>query len=533
MPKTQLQMIWSKGRKPPDARPARGYVLRPFRVEDGRAYCALMAAAGFEGWDAKRLAEWRDKALPNGIFLAEHKRSGTLAATAVAVHRPQPLHPSGGELGWVAARPDHAGKGLGLAVCAAAVRRFLAAGYTRIYLQSDDHRFAAMRVYCRLGFVPFLCAADHAARWKRVFGELGIQFSRHKCVQAPRTRSAASRRNVPWRQAAEQRERQRIFCEELDDFLPKRILDFHAHVAPRGVFPVGQPYRCAGHALAKYDLKDLAADMDAAFPGRKTAAVCFGFPHVEYDRVRNDRYLAEHCDRKRFFPFRLFDPNENDPTAVRADIVAGGFLGLKPYLNYVRKPNPNDVEIREMLPDWIMEIANDIGLIVMLHIPRKERLADPLNQRQLVALCRSWPKAKIVLAHVGRAYFLRNVVGWLDDLKDLPNLWYDLAMVNHWEVMEHLFCTVPSDKVLFASDAPIALAPGKSVEINHQYSYITPVSWKLSIADPDGKIRYTSFLYEELRAIRHAVERLGLGRAFVEGLFYRNGMRLLGRDARG
>jgi hypothetical protein len=100
-------------------------------------------------------------------------------------------------------------------------------------------------------------------------------------------------------------------------------------------------------------------------------------------------------------------------------------------------------------------------------------------------------------------------------------------MVNHWEVMEYLFSHVPAEKILYATDAPIALAPGKSVEINHQYSYITPAPWSLSIADTQGRLQYTSFLYEELRAIRRAVERLGLGRSFVKGLFYDHGMALL------
>ena len=267
--------------------------------------------------------------------------------------------------------------------------------------------------------------------------------------------------------------------------------------------------------------------MKAAYRGRESSAVCFGFPHNDYEMARNNRYVAEACDGKRFFPFRLFDPKAKDHEAVCAEIMDGGFLGLKPYLNYVRKPDPNDVEIHEMLPPWIMKIADELGLIVMLHIPRKERLSDPLNQKQIVELCRQYPGAKIVLAHIGRAYYVKNIVGYLDKFKGLPNLWYDLAMVNNWEVLEYLFRTVPADKVLYATDVPIALAPGKSVEINHQYSYITPAPWSLSIADTGGKIRYTSFLYEEVRAIRKAVERLGLGRKFVEGLFHDNGMRLL------
>jgi hypothetical protein len=65
------------------------------------------------------------------------------------------------------------------------------------------------------------------------------------------------------------------------------------------------------------------------------------------------------------------------------------------------------------------------------------------------------------------------------------------------------------------------------VEINDQYTYVTPVPWDLSISDEHRKLIFTSFLYEELRAIRRAVERVGFSRDFVRGLFYENGIQLL------
>jgi len=330
-----------------------------------------------------------------------------------------------------------------------------------------------------------------------------------------------------WRETTKHERNRKIFEQELEDFLPEKILDFHVHILNEGVVPAGETYSCAGHHIAKYDLDDLAQDLQQAYPGRGTYAVCFGSPHAEYDRELNNRYVAEHCDGQRFFPLRLFDPHESDREAVREDIVTNGFLGLKPYLNYVGKSDPEDVEIADMLPAWIMEVADELGLIVMLHIPRKQRLADPLNQRQVVELCRSYPKARIVLAHVGRAYFLRNITGNLKNLKDLPNLYYDVAMLNNWEVLEYLFKNVAPERILYATDTPIALAPGKSVEINDQYTYVTPVPWKLSISDDHRKLVFTSFLYEELRAIRKAVERLGLSGRFVRRLFYENGMALL------
>jgi len=332
-----------------------------------------------------------------------------------------------------------------------------------------------------------------------------------------------------WRETTKHERNKRVFEEELDMFLPEKVLDFHVHVAGEGVVPDGTDYLCAGHPISKYDMDDLRQDMTELYPRRDTYAVCFGLPHKAYNQKVNDVYVAEHCDGKRFFPFRLFDPENDQPANVRKEIEEMGFLGLKPYLNYVRKEDPNDVEIREMLPDWIMEIANDLELIVMLHIPRKQRLADPLNQKQVVELCERYPKAKIVLAHVGRAYFVKGVVGYLDNFKGLQNLWYDLAMVSNPDVLEYVFRTVPQEKILYATDLPIAVAPGKSVEINDQYTYVTPVPWKLSISDEHKKLVFTSFLYEELRGIKQAVSRAGLGDDFVQGLFFGNGMRLLGR----
>jgi predicted TIM-barrel fold metal-dependent hydrolase len=332
-----------------------------------------------------------------------------------------------------------------------------------------------------------------------------------------------------WRETTRHQRNRVLFDEEFDAFLPSRILDFHIHVWNEGVIPPGQAFSCGGHALAAYDLDMLARDLAELYPRRETSGVCFGLPDTGYDLERNNDYVAERCDHRRFFPLRLFDPQRDTPETLWADLESKRFLGLKPYLNYVRKPDPNAVEIPEMLPDWAMEMVDRLGLLVMLHIPRSGRLADPLNQRQLGALCERYPRAQIVLAHVGRAYFLRNIVGQLDCLKGLPNLYFDLAMLNHWEVLEYLFQQTDPRRILYATDTPIALAPGKSVEINNQYTYVTPVPWELSISDEHHRLVFTAFAYEELRAIKKAVERLGLGRDFVEGLFYENGMTLLNR----
>jgi len=329
-----------------------------------------------------------------------------------------------------------------------------------------------------------------------------------------------------WRETTKHERNLKIWLQELDEFVPGKVLDFHMHVWNKATMPAGQTYDCVGHAISGYDFEQLNQDLAGVYPGRQSAAVCFGMPSIEYDLAENNRYVAAGCDHRRFFALRLIDPSE-DPAKVRQDVLDNGFLGFKPYLDYVRKDDSDLVEIHEMLPADIMRIADELSLIVMLHIPRKDRLADPLNQKQIVELCTAWPRAKIILAHIGRAYFLQNVVGHLDNLKGLPNLYFDLTMVSNWEVLEYTFQQVPHHKIIHGTDTPLAIAPGTSVEINNQYTYITPTPWSLSISDEHGKIVFTSFLYEQLRAMKKAVQRLGLPKKFVEDMFYNNGMELL------
>lgn len=176
--KEQLQLLWP-GRllkSPPEVVVPEGYEMRRFRRQDAPAYVRLMHAAGFVNWSEAKLREWLPRVVAGGFFVVVEKASGELVATAMATRNPSVVHPKGGELGWVAADPLHAGKGLGLAVCAAVTRRFLETGYRRLYLRTDDYRLPAIKTYLRLGWVPFLFAPDMKERWRVACKELGWPF---------------------------------------------------------------------------------------------------------------------------------------------------------------------------------------------------------------------------------------------------------------------------------------------------------------------------------------------------------------------
>lgn len=175
----QLQMLWPEDRlgDPPPHRVCIGYALRQYRDSDREAYLQLMHAAGFTQFTAQKTDQIARSVLPGGFFVMEHVDTGELAASCIAKHNPSETHPNGGELGWVAALPQHRGRELGRAVCEAAVRRFLQAGYQRIFLLTDDHRLAAIKVYFRLGFQPYLVAPGMPERWRRICRKLDQQFT--------------------------------------------------------------------------------------------------------------------------------------------------------------------------------------------------------------------------------------------------------------------------------------------------------------------------------------------------------------------
>ena len=332
-----------------------------------------------------------------------------------------------------------------------------------------------------------------------------------------------------WKETTEKETNRLIYEGEIRDFIPDRILDFHVHVFNEDILPDGDPgFALPGARIRSYGIPEMLEDLHTMYPGKSCSALVFGLPGRTYDLDANNRYVAANCDHRSVYPFRLVRPDE-DPVQVERDLTAMRFLGVKPYLSYVTGKPIDEVEIHDMLPARLMEVIDGLGLIVMLHIPRRRRLADPVNQRQIVELATRYPNTTIVLAHIGRAYYMKCIVGQLERIARLQNVYCDTAMVNHQEVLEYLFKNFDRKRVLFGTDLPIAVCGGKSVEINDRYTYVTSQPWHLSISDDHGRLVFTSFAYEQIRGLRTAVERLRMSAACVEDLFFNNGMALIRR----
>lgn len=175
---TQVQMLWPVGRlEPPEHGPLPPTMtLRTARAEDEPAVLRLLAAAGWPGWDADRLRPWLHRMLPEGWIVLADARELPIA-TAMATHDPTWIVPYCAELGWVAVAPAHRGTGLGSAVTAAATHRMLACGYRVVHLYTETWRRAALKVYLRLGYVPFLATPDAETEWRGICNALDCPFA--------------------------------------------------------------------------------------------------------------------------------------------------------------------------------------------------------------------------------------------------------------------------------------------------------------------------------------------------------------------
>ncbi len=322
-----------------------------------------------------------------------------------------------------------------------------------------------------------------------------------------------------------------IYERELCGFLPEKILDAHIHIfdesckVPGIKFSSQNVYQKFGGVFSYEQCLEWAAKL---MPGQDFHLNCFGQPSFESDLEASADYSGKISDNQRCFAMALVSPHDS-PEAVIRRVERNRLIGYKPYLNFVDWKTKAEITIHDMMPAAQMEAADERGLAIMLHIPRGDRLADPVNQAQMVELCQRYPRTKIIFAHIGRAYYLSNVTGFLDGIAACPNAYLDTAMVNHEGVLEYAFKNFPRERILFGSDAPIAFLRGKSVEINNQYAYLMGEDYAIgsTIFDAGHAVEFTSFYYEQLRGIRLAADRTGLNRSEVENLFFNNAYELL------
>lgn len=333
----------------------------------------------------------------------------------------------------------------------------------------------------------------------------------------------------------------RFYEERLHDFLPARIFDAHVHVwlerfkAKQTAAPV-RAVTWPARVARDESIEDLLETYRLLLPGKQVVPLMFG--HVltpEDDDVGGNAYVSE-CSQKHNFPALLFARPPWCAAEFERRVLAGGFVGAKVYLTLSNPLIPEqEIRIYDFLPPHQLEVLDQHGWIVMLHVPRDGRIRDPLNLAQILEIDEHYPRVKVILAHAGRAYCPEDVGDAYNILAPRQRILFDISANTNAGNFEKLLRAVGPKRILFGSDLPIVRMRMRRVCERGNYVNIVPrglygdVSGDAHMREVDGAEAdtLTFFLYEELDAFRQASQTVGLTRAEIADVFWNNAQRLL------
>ena len=193
----------------------------------------------------------------------------------------------------------------------------------------------------------------------------------------------------------------KVWEEELCDFLPDKIVDAHVHIYKEEMQRVCIDDRkgCVNwpHMVAPdLTIEDMKESFSQMFPGKDVKAVIMGMPTCHLDAV-NEYALS--CAKQENIPALYCTNWDTTKEEIRA-AMAAGFAGIKPYLNNCPSYIPEkEVRIFDYLTHEHMEVMNELGGIVMLHIPRSLRLRDPVNLAQMLEIDEKYPNLRYTVPY--------------------------------------------------------------------------------------------------------------------------------------
>lgn len=330
-----------------------------------------------------------------------------------------------------------------------------------------------------------------------------------------------------------------IYNRELKGFLPDKIFDIHTHLwltkyIDREDLQQSEQRNVTWtqKVASENSLEDLQETFNEMLPGKDVKALMFT---SERASKANNHYVAE-CSKKSGWPALYYSHPEETGDEVERKILEGHFLGLKSYLDLAPKYLPTDeIRIFDFFPEYQLKKMNEMGAIVMLHIPRKQRLRDPVNLAQILEIYNKYPKIRLIIAHIGRAYVPEDVGNAFDVLDSAPNLMMDFTANCTESIIEEALRRRGPKHLMFGSDMPILRMRMRRIDEGGHYVNIVPkglygdVSDDPHMREADGEEagRLTFFLYEELLALKKAVEKLGLSKQDVEDIMYNNAVEMI------
>ena len=161
------------------------------------------------------------------------------------------------------------------------------------------------------------------------------------------------------------------------------------------------------------------------------------------------------------------------------------------------------------------------------------RLRDPMNIVQMMEIEEKYPNAKVIIAHIGRAYAEEDIGDAFRILKNTKNMMFDFTANTLDRAMIACIEAVGPKRFMFGSDLPIVkMRMYRTTEKGFYYNHVPRGLYGDVSADPHmietHEKNITNFLYEELLAFKRAAQALRLSKEDIKDILCRNAERLFG-----
>jgi len=198
-----------------------------------------------------------------------------------------------------------------------------------------------------------------------------------------------------------------FWYEELEEWVPKRIYDCHIHMLNNSLIDDSSEHK---NVFPDADLEGLRGWHNTVFPNRDVNNLFLGRPALgtrinEYNDFLYKQINGNPLTRAH----RLTTPSDSLED-IESDIKNKGFQGLKVYRMYSVTGDMANCTIEEFLPHEQLELANELGLWVTLHMSREDGCGDEKNLKDLTEFTtKRFPNIKWILAHIARSFAYRPI----------------------------------------------------------------------------------------------------------------------------
>ena len=311
----------------------------------------------------------------------------------------------------------------------------------------------------------------------------------------------------------------------LDDFLPAKIFDTHAHIYDKSFAPgVAENY-----GADKAEIENYNNFMEAVLSGREAKLNLIPYPDTAMRDMTgamdlSDAFLVKELEKDNNNVGEIMVLPKESAESIEKRLVHPNIKGFKCYHIFADKKPTWNCTIDEYLPESAWEVANEKKLAITLHMVKDKALSDEDNLKYITEMAEKYKDATLILAHAARSFAAWTAVEAVDTVKHLANVWYDFSGVCESPAMIQILKKVGASRCMWGSDFPVGAMRGKGISLADTFYWIN----EKDIEGFSASTTTHSWLVEteNLMATRQACIIADLSKKEIEDLFYNSAERL-------